>query len=107
MAISCGNEISQPQKYTAKLIEQIVRFDVPVRAYPSRGMCFQAQNVAGTGDLIMKALCWHGTNDIRCDSVPDPKIEDARDIILKVTSCAICGSDPQDSPHFQRDSQWP
>jgi threonine dehydrogenase-like Zn-dependent dehydrogenase len=41
----------------------------------------------------MKALCWHGTNDIRCDNVPDPKIEDARDVIIKVTSCAICGSD--------------
>ena len=41
----------------------------------------------------MKALCWNGTNDIRCESVPDPKIEDARDVIIKVTSCAICGSD--------------
>src|SRR5580704_9497743 len=41
----------------------------------------------------MKALCWHGTNDIRCDSVPDPKIEDGQDVIIKVTSCAICGSD--------------
>jgi threonine dehydrogenase-like Zn-dependent dehydrogenase len=41
----------------------------------------------------MKALCWHGTNDIRCDNVPDPKIEEARDVIIKVTSCAICGSD--------------
>ncbi len=41
----------------------------------------------------MKALCWHGKGDIRCDSVPDPKIEDARDVILKVSSCAICGSD--------------
>ena len=41
----------------------------------------------------MKALCWHGTNDIRCDNVPDPTIEDARDVIIKVTSCAICGSD--------------
>lgn len=41
----------------------------------------------------MKALCWHGTNDIRCDSVPDPKIEDPRDVVIKVTSCAICGSD--------------
>src|ERR1700722_15887484 len=42
---------------------------------------------------LMKALCWHGTNDIRCDNVPDPKIEDSRDVIIKVTSCAICGSD--------------
>jgi D-arabinose 1-dehydrogenase-like Zn-dependent alcohol dehydrogenase len=41
----------------------------------------------------MKALCWHGTNDIRCDNVPDPKIEEARDVIIKVTNCAICGSD--------------
>jgi len=41
----------------------------------------------------MKALTWHGKGDIRCDSVPDPKIEDARDVIIKVTSCAICGSD--------------
>ena len=41
----------------------------------------------------MKALCWHGKGDIRCDTVPDPKIEDAGDVIIKVTSCAICGSD--------------
>ncbi len=41
----------------------------------------------------MKALCWHGTNDIRCDTVPDPTIEDPRDVIIKVTACAICGSD--------------
>jgi threonine dehydrogenase-like Zn-dependent dehydrogenase len=41
----------------------------------------------------MKALCWHGTSDIRCDTVPDPKILDGRDAIIKVTSCAICGSD--------------
>ncbi len=41
----------------------------------------------------MRALCWHGKGDIRCDTVPDPSIEDSRDIILKVSSCAICGSD--------------
>jgi threonine dehydrogenase-like Zn-dependent dehydrogenase len=41
----------------------------------------------------MKALRWHGKQDIRCDSVPDPQIEDGRDAIIKVTSCAICGSD--------------
>ena len=41
----------------------------------------------------MRALCWHGKNDIRCDNVPDPTIEDARDVIIKVSSCAICGSD--------------
>ena len=41
----------------------------------------------------MKALCWHGKNDIRYDTVPDPRIEDSRDAIIKMTSCAICGSD--------------
>jgi threonine dehydrogenase-like Zn-dependent dehydrogenase len=41
----------------------------------------------------MKALTWHGKHDIRCESVPDPKIEQPRDAIIKVTSCAICGSD--------------
>lgn len=41
----------------------------------------------------MKALTWHGKSDIRCESVADPKIEDPRDAIIKVTACAICGSD--------------
>ena len=41
----------------------------------------------------MKALCWHGKKDIRCDTVADPQIEDPRDAIIKVTTCAICGSD--------------
>jgi threonine dehydrogenase-like Zn-dependent dehydrogenase len=41
----------------------------------------------------MRALVWHGKEDIRCDIVTDPEIEDPRDAIVKVTSCAICGSD--------------
>src|SRR5207237_9717339 len=41
----------------------------------------------------MKALCWHGKGDIRCDTIPDPKIEHPRDAIIRVTACAICGSD--------------
>ena len=41
----------------------------------------------------MRALCWHGKGDIRCDTVSDPSIEDPRDVIVKVSSCAICGSD--------------
>ena len=41
----------------------------------------------------MKALVWHGKEDIRCDTVTDPEILDPRDAIIKVTSCAICGSD--------------
>ncbi|HYC03124.1 MAG TPA: zinc-dependent alcohol dehydrogenase [Azospirillaceae bacterium] len=41
----------------------------------------------------MRALCWHGKGDIRCDTVPDPRIEEPLDAIVKVTTCAICGSD--------------
>jgi threonine dehydrogenase-like Zn-dependent dehydrogenase len=44
-------------------------------------------------ESVMKALVYHGRNDVRCDEVPDPKIEDGRDAIIKVTACAICGSD--------------
>jgi len=41
----------------------------------------------------MKAAVFHKVGDISVDNVPDPVIEDADDIILKVTSTAICGSD--------------
>jgi threonine dehydrogenase-like Zn-dependent dehydrogenase len=48
----------------------------------------------------MKALRWHGKHDIRCETVPDPAIEEPRDAIIKVTSCAICGSDLHLYNHF-------
>jgi threonine dehydrogenase-like Zn-dependent dehydrogenase len=41
----------------------------------------------------MRAVVWHGKKDIRYETVPDPIIEEPRDAIVKVTSCAICGSD--------------
>ena len=41
----------------------------------------------------MKALCWHGTGDVRVDNVADPKIENPRDAIIKITASGICGSD--------------
>lgn len=41
----------------------------------------------------MKALCWYGKNDVRVMNVPDPKILNPRDAIVKVTTTAICGSD--------------
>ena len=41
----------------------------------------------------MKALVWHGTNDVRVERVPDPKILNPRDAIIRVTATAICGSD--------------
>jgi threonine dehydrogenase-like Zn-dependent dehydrogenase len=41
----------------------------------------------------MKAIVWHGTKDVRVDDVPDPRIEDPKNLIIRVTSTAICGSD--------------
>jgi threonine dehydrogenase-like Zn-dependent dehydrogenase len=41
----------------------------------------------------MKAVCWYGTGDVRVATVPEPKILNPRDAILKVTLTAICGSD--------------
>jgi threonine dehydrogenase-like Zn-dependent dehydrogenase len=41
----------------------------------------------------VKALVWHGKSDMRCETVPDPKIEHPRDAVIKVSACAICGSD--------------
>ena len=41
----------------------------------------------------MKALTWQGTHDVRVENVPDPAIEQPTDIVIKVTSSGICGSD--------------
>ncbi len=41
----------------------------------------------------MRALTWHGKQDVRVDTVPDPEIINPRDAIIRVTSTAICGSD--------------
>ncbi|HNR13223.1 MAG TPA: zinc-dependent alcohol dehydrogenase [Thermodesulfobacteriota bacterium] len=41
----------------------------------------------------MKAVCWMGKNDVQVKNVPDPQILDQRDIIVRITSTAICGSD--------------
>ena len=41
----------------------------------------------------MKATCWYGKNDVRVEEVPEPKILNRHDAIIKITSTAICGSD--------------
>ena len=41
----------------------------------------------------MKALCWQGKNSVSVEQVPDPKIISPGDVIIKITSTAICGSD--------------
>ena len=41
----------------------------------------------------MKAACWHGRGNLQVDTVPDPKILNQRDAIVRISSTAICGSD--------------
>jgi threonine dehydrogenase-like Zn-dependent dehydrogenase len=41
----------------------------------------------------MRAVTWHGRRDVRVDTVPDPTIEDPTDVVVRITSSGICGSD--------------
>jgi threonine dehydrogenase-like Zn-dependent dehydrogenase len=41
----------------------------------------------------MKALTWQGKRDVRVETVPDPQLQDPTDVIVKVTSSGLCGSD--------------
>jgi threonine dehydrogenase-like Zn-dependent dehydrogenase len=41
----------------------------------------------------MKAVVFHGVGDIRLDTVPEPKIEEPTDAIVRLTASAICGTD--------------
>jgi threonine dehydrogenase-like Zn-dependent dehydrogenase len=41
----------------------------------------------------LKAVVWHGKEDVRVDNVPDPMIREPTDAIVRVTSTAVCGSD--------------
>ena len=41
----------------------------------------------------MKAVTWHGKGDVRVDEVPDPTIQDPTDVVVRITSTGLCGSD--------------
>src|ERR671937_3213100 len=41
----------------------------------------------------MRAVVWHGRQDVRVDEVPDPRLEQPTDAIVRIASTAICGSD--------------
>jgi threonine dehydrogenase-like Zn-dependent dehydrogenase len=45
------------------------------------------------GEKTMKAVCWQGAKNLQVETVPDPKILNPRDAIVKITTTAICGSD--------------
>ena len=44
----------------------------------------------------MRAVTYHGSYDVRVDTVPDPILQEPNDIVLKITATAICGSDVRD-----------
>lgn len=48
----------------------------------------------------MRALTWHGKHDVRVETVPDPKVVNPRDAIIRITSTAICGSDLHLYDHY-------
>jgi threonine dehydrogenase-like Zn-dependent dehydrogenase len=53
----------------------------------------------------MKAVVWHGVGDIRLDDVPEPKIKEPTDAVVRLTASAICGTDL----HFIRypqETEW-
>lgn len=41
----------------------------------------------------MKAVVWHGVGDIRLEEVPEPKIQEPTDAVVRLTASAICGTD--------------
>src|SRR3954453_12788372 len=41
----------------------------------------------------MKAVAWHGKRDVRVDTVPDPAVAEPTDMVIRLTTTAICGSD--------------
>src|SRR2546428_6895419 len=41
----------------------------------------------------MKAITFHGVGDVRAQDVADPKVVDATDVVLRITTSAVCGSD--------------
>jgi threonine dehydrogenase-like Zn-dependent dehydrogenase len=41
----------------------------------------------------MKAITFHGVGDVRVQDVAEPKVVDPTDVVLKITTSAVCGSD--------------
>src|SRR5690242_2457397 len=57
------------------------------------GRATHGQWADGSRRKTMRATCWMGTRNVQVKTVPDPKILNPRDAIVKVTNTAICGSD--------------
>ena len=81
--LGMGNDLEFAACSVPVIFQNVTQLFDPRRAFaaPSRQ------------EIIMRALCWHGKGDVRVDTVPDPKLQHPRDAIIKITACAICGSD--------------
>jgi threonine dehydrogenase-like Zn-dependent dehydrogenase len=53
----------------------------------------EAAGNVGHGRPTMRAVTWHGKRDVRVDTVADPTIQEPTDVIVRITSTGICGSD--------------
>src|SRR6476620_11239178 len=83
---------SKPRTNAAKSA-QLDRSQSLVAPLPFGTLCDLASWRRHLKETLMRALCWHGKGDVRVDTVPDPKIQHPRDAVIKITACAICGSD--------------
>ncbi|HET8547705.1 MAG TPA: zinc-dependent alcohol dehydrogenase [Bryobacteraceae bacterium] len=54
---------------------------------------YETRSIAVGHTNSMRAVCWYGTHDVRVTDVPEPKLINSRDAIVRITSTAICGSD--------------
>ena len=82
---------TRPGRLTGRLCGYKHR-DQAIASRESLGPGLHGQDPLGRGRL-MKALTFHGNEDVRVDEVPDPSIEQPTDAIIRITSTAICGSD--------------
>jgi threonine dehydrogenase-like Zn-dependent dehydrogenase len=84
-------------KHITALVERVRRKKGENSTASRRRICIIQESDGGVlitiGDFAMKAICWYGTGDVRYESVPDPTIEDPRDVVIRITATAICGSD--------------
>src|SRR6187455_1637368 len=69
-----------------------VEFVMPTGC-PGPGELFMNKPVGGGHATPMRALTWQGTSNVSVETVPDPKIQEPTDAIVRMTSTAICGSD--------------
>ena len=72
---------------------EVVRSDAVPEGHLLAEHLKQRAGPAPGGGSSMKATCWMGRNSVEVQNVPDPKILNERDAIVRITSTAICGSD--------------